>query len=149
MPDFHLAQINVALAKADLDHPSMAGFVDQIAAMNRLAETSPGFIWRLVADSGDDLPIRPHHDPLVLINISLWRDAESLQNYVYKTPHMAVIRARHDWFHKMPEAQQALWWVPAEHLPTVAEAMARLETLRSHGPSPAAFTFSRQFPPPA
>ena len=48
----------------------------------------------------------------------------------------------------MRDAFAALWWVPAGHLPTVAEAEARLLTLRTEGPTPHAFTFRRPFPPP-
>jgi hypothetical protein len=40
----------------------------------------------------------------------------------------------------------ALWWVPAGHRPTVAEAEARLLHLRAHGPTPYAFTLRTSFP---
>lgn len=39
-----------------------------------------------------------------------------------------------------------LWWVPAGHRPTVAEAEARLLHLREHGPTPYAFTLRASFP---
>jgi hypothetical protein len=42
-----------------------------------------------------------------------------------------------------------LWWVPAGHIPTVAEAIERLELLRRDGPTPAAFTFRSPFTPEA
>jgi Domain of unknown function (DUF3291) len=38
-----------------------------------------------------------------------------------------------------------LWWIPARHIPTVGEAIERLERLRRDGPSPAAFTFRVPF----
>jgi len=41
-----------------------------------------------------------------------------------------------------------LWWVPAGHIPGVAEARERLEHLRRLGPVPQAFTFQLRFPPP-
>jgi hypothetical protein len=41
-----------------------------------------------------------------------------------------------------------LWWVPRGHIPTIDEAMARLETVRRQGPTAEAFTFRRAFPPP-
>lgn len=47
------------------------------------------------------------------------------------------------------EEHTALWWVPAGTVPTVSEAAARLEHLRSHGPTAHAFTFGHSFPPPA
>ncbi|CAM5680203.1 hypothetical protein SAURM35S_00601 [Streptomyces aurantiogriseus] len=40
----------------------------------------------------------------------------------------------------------ALWWIPAGHRPTVAEAEARLLHLRAHGPTPYAFTLRTSFP---
>jgi hypothetical protein len=48
----------------------------------------------------------------------------------------------------MREAYLALWWVPAGHRPTVAEAIAKLELLRAKGPTVDAFTFRKAFPPP-
>jgi len=41
-----------------------------------------------------------------------------------------------------------LWWVPAGHRPTVAQAEERLNLIRAHGPSPHAFTFRERSPPP-
>ena len=41
----------------------------------------------------------------------------------------------------------ALWWVPAGHRPTVAEAESRVLHLRTHGPTPHAFTLRTSFPP--
>jgi hypothetical protein len=41
-----------------------------------------------------------------------------------------------------------MWWVPAGHQPTAAEAVSKLQYLRKHGPSPAAFTFGQAFAAP-
>ena len=46
------------------------------------------------------------------------------------------------------ELYMALWWVPAGHIPTVAEGMARIETLRRLGSTAEAFTFRTPFPAP-
>lgn len=40
-----------------------------------------------------------------------------------------------------------LWWVPAGHRPSVAEAESRLLHLRGHGPTPYALTLRTSFPP--
>jgi hypothetical protein len=48
----------------------------------------------------------------------------------------------------MDVAYLALWWIPAGHRPTIAEAIAKLEMLRSKGPTAEAFTFRKAFPPP-
>ena len=45
-------------------------------------------------------------------------------------------------------AYQVLWWIPAGHVPTVEEAMARLEHLRAHGPTAHAFTFKQRVAAP-
>jgi hypothetical protein len=147
MSAYHLAQVNVARAKAEMNTETMRGFMDQIDAMNALADTADGFIWRMVGDGGDYTSIRPFDDPLVIMNISLWRDVDSLKNYVYKTTHMDIVRARHAWFDKMSDIQQALWWIPAGQRPTALEAREKLELLRRLGATPEAFTFAQTFPP--
>jgi hypothetical protein len=42
----------------------------------------------------------------------------------------------------------ALWWVPAGHVPSIEEAKARLEHLRTHGESERSFSFAKLFPRP-
>jgi hypothetical protein len=42
----------------------------------------------------------------------------------------------------------ALWWIPAGHIPTVAEALGRLAHLKAHGPTRYAFTVRAPFPAP-
>ena len=51
--DWHLAQVNIALMKAPLESPEMADFVAQLEPVNALADSSPGFIWRLQTEDGD------------------------------------------------------------------------------------------------
>lgn len=44
---YHLAQFNIARLRAPLDSPVLAGFVDQLDAVNAIGDASPGFVWRL------------------------------------------------------------------------------------------------------
>jgi hypothetical protein len=148
MNAYHLAQVNVARAKAEMDTEIMRGFIDQLDAMNQLADTADGFIWRMVGDGGNYTSIRPFPDPMVIMNVSLWRDVDALKNYVYKTDHMHIVRARHAWFDKMNEIQLALWWIPAGQLPTALEARGKLELVRRFGATKEAFTFAQVFPAP-
>jgi len=147
MSNWQLAQLNVALLKAPLDSPELKDFVDNLDRINELAESSPGFAWRLKGDGNDATSLRPLGDN-VLVNMSVWRDAEALKNYVYQTAHAQIMRRRREWFTRMAEAYLVLWWVPAGHQPTVAEAVARLQLLREKGPSPEAFTFGEAFTAP-
>ncbi|UXY13610.1 DUF3291 domain-containing protein [Chitiniphilus purpureus] len=148
MNPYHLAQINVALARGEMSSEIMSGFASRLDEINRLAENAKGFIWRLIGDGPDATGIQAYEDPMLLVNVSVWEDLESLKAYAYKSAHVELIRERGAWFHKLPEAHQALWWVAAGHIPTVYEAKAKLEHIRLHGPSPVAFTFARSFPPP-
>ena len=83
-----------------------------------------------------------------LVNMSVWRDTESLNQYVYQSAHVEIMRRRKEWFSRMREAYAVLWWVREGHRPSLAEAIGKLEQLRAGGPTPAAFTFRHAFPPP-
>lgn len=147
MRDYHLAQINIGTLRAPVDSPLIAEFVANLDAVNALAETQPGFVWRLTGEGNDATDIRVFDNPLMAINMSTWTDMESLAAFVYRTAHRDVMRRRAEWFEKM-ELYMALWWVPAGHRPTPQEGVARLERLRERGPSREAFTFRQPFPPP-
>lgn len=150
MTDFHLAQLNVARLRAPLDTPQLAGFVTELEPVNALADTAPGFVWRLQAgDTGDATALRPFEDDdMMLINCSVWETLESLWEFVYRTVHLDLMRRRREWFHRLLEPYTVLWWVPAGHLPTVDEALDRLARLRTAGPGPEAFTFPQPYPAP-
>jgi Domain of unknown function (DUF3291) len=59
-----------------------------------------------------------------------------------------LIGRRKDWFDKFEKPYMALWWVPAGHTPTVAEAKQRLELLSEQGETAEAFTFKKSFAAP-
>jgi len=126
----------------------MADFAANLERINAVADRSPGFVWRLQTEDGDATSIRPFENENLLVNMSVWRDVESLNQYVYSSAHVEVMRRRREWFERMQEAFLVLWWVPDGHRPSVREAIARLEVLRSKGPTAEAFTFRQAFPPP-
>lgn len=143
---FYISQFNVARIRKPVDHPDMAGFVNALKPINALADTSPGFIWRLQTEAGDTTAIRPYPDDRLLITLSVWETIEDLFNFAYRQGHAEVMRGRRAWFEEMEQEYLVLWWTPAGHIPTVEEGMARLELLRRQGPTPDAFTFKTQFP---
>lgn len=143
----HLAQLNVARLLAPLDDPSIADFVGALDRINALAEASPGFVWRMQSDSGNATDIRVDQDPLLIVNLSTWVSLEALFEFTYRTGHSKILARRRDWFERMDDAHLVLWWVPAGHRPSLAEAMAHLGRLRREGPTPHAFTFKQRFPP--
>jgi hypothetical protein len=148
MSAYELAQLNIGVIRGPMDSPVMADFAANLDRINALAERSAGFVWRLQTEEGDATAIRPFDNASMLVNMSVWRDVESLNSYVYNSAHVEVMRRRREWFERMTEAFLVLWWVNKGHRPSVAEAIAKLEILRSKGPTPEAFTFRKAFPPP-
>ncbi len=147
MTTYQLAQINIALPLAPLDTEQLAGFVAGLAPINALADRSPGFVWRLQTEDGDATAIRAFDDERLLINMSVWESLEALADFVYRSAHTAYLRRRREWFARLGESVTALWWVPAGHVPSIAEAEQRLDHLRQHGPTAFAFTFREPFSP--
>jgi hypothetical protein len=146
---FQLAQINIARPRFPLDHPGIADFMAGLTEINALADAAPGFVWRLVDDSGNDATsLRPYGQD-VMVNMSVWVSLEALRDYLYRTAHLDYLRRRREWFtHDDVGEYLALWWVPAGHLPTVDEARERLDHLAAHGPGRYAFTLRQPFPAP-
>ena len=147
--NYHLAQINIARLIAPLDDPKIAEFVAQLEPVNRLADHSRGFVWRLQSESGNATDIAYGDDPFIIVNMSVWESIEALGNYAYKSDHARVFRDRAKWFEKLDKPSYCLWWIRAGHIPTVAEGRERLEHYQKHGATPYSFWFSRCFPEPA
>jgi Domain of unknown function (DUF3291) len=146
--DWHLAQVNIGRLRAPVDDPLIADFVAALDRINALADESPGFVWRLQSDIGNATDIQPTEDELVKINMSVWESVDALAEFVYRSDHTAFLRRRREWFERYGAAYTAMWWIPAGHLPTIAEALDRLDLIEADGPTPEAFTFASRFPPP-
>ncbi len=148
MRAWHLAQINIGRLIAPQGDPRVQPFFDQLDAINALADRSPGFVWRLQTADGNATDIKPTDDPLFIVNMSVWEDADSLFAFVYKSAHTPVMAKRKDYFERFDGVYQALWWVPAGHEPSVDEGLSRIWRLERFGPSQHAFTFKARFPAP-
>jgi hypothetical protein len=146
---YQLAQINIGRLIAPIDDPQIAEFVAQLAPINAIADLAPGFVWRLQSESGNATDIAYNDDPSIMVNMSVWESLEALRDYAYKSDHMKVLRDRAKWFAKMDRPHYCLWWIPAGHIPIVAEGRERLEHYQTHGATPYSFWFSQEFPQPA
>jgi Domain of unknown function (DUF3291) len=148
MTQFHLAQVNLAHLKAPMDSTLLATFVAKLDEINALADASPGFVWRYIANNMDPA-YSEAGDASVIFNMSVWQDVAALHHYVYKTAHAQVFAQRATWFHdwqsRLASSHMAHWWVPAGTLPTPAQGMARAAHLLAHGPTAHAFTFKKAF----
>lgn len=138
---WHIAQINVARFRVAREEPVNAEFEAALDEVNRLAEASPGFVWRMVGEGESD-------DPALTINMTVWESVDQLAAFAYRNlTHRAVMRRRAEWFVEMP-AYLALWWVRAGSLPALGEGLAKLELIGRVGPTAEAFDFRTPFPAP-
>jgi Domain of unknown function (DUF3291) len=144
---WQLAQANVARQRAPLSSPEMGEFVVALDPVNRIAEGSPGFVWRLRSDERHGATVVQEGSSAMVVNLSVWESYEALHAFVYRSPHGAYLRRRARWFTPTPPPSTVLWWVEAGERPTVEEALRRLRHLRAYGPSAQAFTLRRRFGP--
>ncbi|MFD9334220.1 DUF3291 domain-containing protein [Streptomyces sp. NPDC060028] len=142
-----LAQVNVSRLKYRLDSAELKDFVDGLEPVNAGADAADGFLWRLQGEGGDATDVLFFGDEWILVNMSVWRDTETLTAFMYQGRHRELMARRREWFEQLAEAATVLWWVPAGERPTVAQAERRLLHLREHGPTPYAFTLRASFPP--
>ncbi len=140
--EFYLAQANIARFKAALDDPIMKEFVDFIEPINKLAEESPGFVWRLKDEEGRSASyiVSPFQDEMMAINISTWEDIPSFKEFVYGTVHAYFLRSKKKWFDPKGPSQFVMWWMPKGELPTLALAKEKLTELEKNGDGPKAFS---------
>jgi hypothetical protein len=139
-----LAQVNIAKMLAPIDSELMADFVAQLDEVNALADTSEGFIWRMLGNGSDDATgLRPFPDDLMyIVNMSVWANEDALFQFVYHNPrHREVMMQRRKWFEKMERFHMVFWHIEDGHIPTLEEAKSRMEHYWEHGESDVAFTF--------
>ena len=141
----HLAQLNIARAKYPLDAPEIKEFIDNLDTVNAIAEASSGFVWRLIGETSNATDIQAFGDSNIIVNMSIWSSIDSLKDFMFKTNHRDFMRRKSEWFDSMTEASYVLWWLEDGEIPTVDEAIVRLEHLRSYGDSPYAFSFKVPF----
>ena len=120
--DYHLAQVNVAIARFAYDDPRFAGFVDNLDRIYDLAESTPGFVWRHLTVDDDREAKQVFAEPNLVFNMSVWESRQALREFVYKSEHAAILRQRADWFVPMNRPVFALWWQSAGTIPTIVES---------------------------
>jgi hypothetical protein len=132
-----LAQFDLVKPRFPKGDRRMEGFYSSTGYVNALAEQHPGFIWR---ETDEDQPMLEQlWGEGYLYTLSLWRDVESLKDFLYNTPHKALMRRGKEWFNPISSPRVVLWWVEEGHVPTLLEAHNRLTRLYELGPSHDAF----------
>ena len=133
----------------------MSGLASRVDEINRLAEQSHGFVWRLPGSEATPAKLEPFEEDYpgfdrdrFFYNMSVWETLEDLRNYTFYTAHAELLNERHQWVDSIVGASVALWWIPVGYFPTIAESAERLRSVRRHGPAPYAFSIRKAFPPP-
>lgn len=129
-PPSLIAQANIARLRYPLSHPSMMGMASRIDEMNRLAELSPGFVWRFEPDGKEenDLSLfssylQPFDEDRFFFNMSIWTDTVTLNDYVHQSAHRDLLKNRDRWIQEIKVRSLAIWPIAEGHLPSVREAV--------------------------
>ncbi|MEM9392567.1 MAG: DUF3291 domain-containing protein [Pseudomonadota bacterium] len=144
-PGYNLAQLNIGRLLADTDDPRVREFMDAIDMVNGLGKRMPGFVWMMEgsgAPGTGNTEAKLEGDPRFVSNLTVWEDVVSLEKFVWGTIHKRFYERRRDWFEVLGEMHFVMWWVEAGHVPTLEEALDRLEHLKTHGDSDHAFGWS-------
>jgi hypothetical protein len=142
----YIAQLNISrMIGVNIDDPIMKDFVAQLDEINLLGEQSKGFVWRLKSDDGNATSYNPYSDDRIIVNFTVWETAEDLKDFVYNTAHRLVMKDRKKWFENLGQPSYVLWYVDANKMPTINEAVERLTYLQKNGASSYAFDFKNIF----
>jgi len=83
MSHYFIAEINIAKMKGvDINDPIMKEFVENLDAVNQIAEKSEGFVWRLKDENNNATSLNPYNDETIIINVSVWKSIETLENFI-------------------------------------------------------------------
>lgn len=141
-----LAEFNIGVLRYDWDDPRVADFANGLDMVNSVAQRSPGFVWMLdeaAMEAAQNDPEGPlGGNPRIASTLSVWQDAETLEQFVWNTVHKQFYNRKDEWYAPGQGLRLVMWWVPEGHRPTIAEAKARLDHLAAHGNTDHAFGWS-------
>ena len=142
-----LFQFNLVTMRTPFDDPFLDDFRAWIPALHALAQVHPGFVWRYEGEKGDDGYIKPYPDaPLIMGNMSAWKDYHSLYDYTFSSSHLEMMKHKRKWFKKMSIPYAVLYYGVAGDLTKpplelLEEAKRCLSYLSVYGETPVAFNF--------
>lgn len=139
---YHIAELNIGRLIAPTDDPRVAEFMSALDRINGMGKRMPGFVW-MMEGSGEPGTGNTENaiggDPQFVTNLTVWEDVASMENFVWNTVHRQFYERRKEWFEVLGKMHFVMWWVPAGHRPTQAEALERLAHREEHGDSDHAF----------
>lgn len=137
-----IAEFNWGRLLHDWTDKRVQPFVEGLERVNRLAERSPGFIWRMPDDEMETSQLGPPlSDHRVASTLSVWRSSEDLQKFVFNSLHGSFLKRGSEWFEVTDAPRYVLWPVDPAHRPGMEEGLNKIRHLEQHGASPECFDF--------
>lgn len=160
--NYYLAHLNAVKPTGPLspDDPDVLFFFSQLMKIVQLAQTSPGLRWH---DHAARLPdgnyLKPQEfmslrtgdskDNPHVITMAGWESVEALHGFTYRLPdHVEGMKKLRSWVNRAEGATMVMWWQPRGGKVSMETGWAKLEQLRSEGPSPEAFNLQTRFERP-
>lgn len=138
----HLAQFNIARIKYPLDDPRMKEFVDNIDLVHRVADRV-GLIYRLKGDGEKDATgVVVFNDPTIVPNLTVWKNAEALKSFAFKTLHKKFFDKKDEWFAPLDMPRNVMWHCEEDYIPKMSDGEDRMRYFITHGPTDYAFDWS-------
>ena len=118
----------------------MQSFLDAVPHIQRLAESSPGFIRRALNENDPIVGQRLGSD--FIVNLSAWESLDALYAFSFSKSRRRIMTARDHWFTHVGRALSVTWFANDTPYPTWDEAIDRLEILWHQGQTQDAFGHS-------
>ena len=122
-----------------IDDPRMMEFAESLDNVYKLAEGSPGFVWRIPDEQISDELSGCGYDECTSATVSVWSSYESLKDFTFAGLHGTYLSRSAEWFSKIESAQLVVWPVTIDERPSFVDAIAKLKYLEIHGNTDSAF----------
>lgn len=133
-----LARLSIGRLRIPADDPS-TDFVRTLEIVQAATSGADGFVWH------ND--IKPTPNPRSFATLTVWRSQDHLRSFLTGPVHRAFTMRRNEWFESHDGPHEVLWWTCSLYTPTLVEAIHRLQSLRTNGPTLRAFTIDDRIPP--
>lgn len=139
-----LYQFNVAVMRFPYDDPRWDAWKKMVPLVHHQAEAADGFVANHDCSGSPLGYMAPYpRDPLVMGNLSAWRDEDALGRFTFTGTHGALMRQRHKWFTPWAPGvvSIALWWDLPDKF-NIETAKRNLALLQAHGPTHDVFSWN-------
>tara|TARA_R110002126_G_C10490983_1_gene504940 strand:+ start:165391 stop:165831 length:441 start_codon:yes stop_codon:yes gene_type:complete len=139
--------MNLADMRAPYSDPLYDDFKVWLKALHALAEADTGFLWRYKGEDDHSGHIQPYPcAPLIMGNLSAWRDYDSLNAYTFTDGHLEIMKKKRKWFKKMSIPYAVLYYGDESDLLRPKKvlldmAKEKMAYLKKHGETAEAFGF--------